>query len=74
MFPDMALPSSAIRKEFRDFCAQHPMDIISVECMPEACALLKGKSRTMTEGPKMQRSRSHKRARASDDAARHLIT
>ena len=34
-----------MRKEFKEFCAKTDMDIISVECIPEACALVKGQAR-----------------------------
>jgi len=32
------------RREFRAFCAANPMDIVSVECQPEACVLAKGRA------------------------------
>ena len=32
------------RREFKAFCAANPMDIVSVECQPEACVLAKGRA------------------------------
>ncbi|CAL8463645.1 g3179 [Coccomyxa elongata] len=46
MKPNYMGPDSPVRREFMEFCAANPMDIISVECMPEACVLVKGKPRT----------------------------
>ena len=34
-----------VRLEFKQFCAETEMDIISIECIPEACALVKGRAR-----------------------------
>ena len=45
MKPAYMEPDSVIRKEFKEFCAKTDMDIISVECIPEACALVKGSPR-----------------------------
>ena len=45
MVPVYMEPDSAIRQEFKEFCAQTSMDVVSVECMPEACAIVKGISR-----------------------------
>ena len=36
---------SVVQNEFKEFCAETAMDIISVECAPEACTLIKGKPR-----------------------------
>jgi len=36
---------SVVRDEFKEFCAETAMDIISIECAPEACTLFKGKPR-----------------------------
>ena len=42
---DLMQADSYIQNEFKEFCAQTSMDIISVECAPEACTLIKGKPR-----------------------------
>ena len=42
MKPAYMEPNSVVRKEFKEFCAKTAMDILSVECIPEACALVKG--------------------------------
>jgi cephalosporin hydroxylase len=36
---------SVVQNEFKEFCAQTAMDIISIECAPEACTMFKGKPR-----------------------------
>lgn len=36
---------SVVQNEFKEFCAETAMDIISIECAPEACTLIKGKPR-----------------------------
>lgn len=38
--------NSPVQKEFMEFCAETDMDVISVECAPEVCTLIKGKPRT----------------------------
>lgn len=37
---------SVVQNEFKEFCAETAMDIISIECAPEACTLIKGLPRT----------------------------
>ena len=45
MKPAYMEPNSPIRQSFKEFCAKTDMDILSVECIPEACALIKGRTR-----------------------------
>ena len=45
MKPAYMEPDSVVRAEFKEFCADSAMDILSVECAPEVCALIKGKAR-----------------------------
>ncbi|CAL5223917.1 g6515 [Coccomyxa viridis] len=45
MKPEYMGPESPVKMEFKEFCASNAMDIISIECMPEACVLVKGKPR-----------------------------
>ena len=45
MKPAYMEPGSVVKQEFKEFCAQTSMDIVSVECIPEACALVKGQRR-----------------------------
>ena len=45
MKPAYMEPDSVIRQEFKEFCAKTDMDIISMECIPEACGLVKGSPR-----------------------------
>lgn len=60
MKPAYMEPDSVVRKEFKEFCAKTNMDILSVECIPEACALIKGKPRERA----LPGDASHKAAKA----------
>ena len=60
MKPAYMEPNSVVRKEFKEFCAKTAMDIISIECIPEACALVKGKPRERS----LPADSSHKAAKA----------
>ena len=43
--PNSMQGDSVVQNDFKEFCAETAMDIISVECAPEICTLIKGKSR-----------------------------
>ncbi|KAK9836318.1 hypothetical protein WJX81_004714 [Elliptochloris bilobata] len=52
--------SSSVRREFKAFCAANPMDIVSVECQPEACVLAKGRATNASDEAERADSRAER--------------